>query len=188
MDRLFVVLSGLPGSGKTSLGRSLSPALGLPLLDKDDVLEALFDSLGVTSTQDRSRLSRASDDVLEALARASCGAVLSSFWRRRSLSALSGTPTEWLRSLPQAQIVEVLCVCPPVMAAERYQGRRRHAGHLDELKAQPDLVEQFERLAAEGPLGLGPLVKIDTTTAVTAAEVAHAVLVVTRRALSAPSL
>ncbi len=74
------------------------------------------------------------------------------------------------------------------MAAERYQSRRRHAGHLDELKAQPDLVEQFERLAAEGPLGLGLLVKIDTATAVTAAEVAHAVLVVTRRARSSPSL
>ena len=38
----FVVVSGLPASGKTTLAKSLALALGLRLLDKDDILESLF--------------------------------------------------------------------------------------------------------------------------------------------------
>ena len=42
--RLLVVVSGLPASGKTTVGRALSHGLSLPLIDKDDILEAMFDS------------------------------------------------------------------------------------------------------------------------------------------------
>ena len=38
-QRPFVVISGLPGSGKTTLARRLAQALNLPLIDKDDILE-----------------------------------------------------------------------------------------------------------------------------------------------------
>ena len=47
MDRCFVVVSGLPGSGKSTLPQQLAAALKLVLLDKDDILERLFDSNGV---------------------------------------------------------------------------------------------------------------------------------------------
>ena len=47
--RLLVVVSGLPASGKTTVGRVLSEGLSLPLIDKDAILEALFDSLGATT-------------------------------------------------------------------------------------------------------------------------------------------
>ena len=73
--RPFLVMSGLPGSGKTTLGRSLARALDLPLLDKDEILEGLFDSLGIGDAEWRSRLSRAADEVLCRLARESGGAV-----------------------------------------------------------------------------------------------------------------
>lgn len=166
VSRPFVLLSGLPASGKTTLARPLSSALGLPLLDKDDILESLFDSLGVSSPQERSRLSRASDGVLQDVASASQGAVLSSFWRCESLSTTSGTPTEWLRLVPDATVVEVLCECPPRRAAERYVARRRHPGHHDDHKPLAELVRQFEQLAAAGPLGIGSLLRVDTTTEV----------------------
>jgi shikimate kinase len=38
MRKPFVVISGLPRSGKTTLGRRLAPALNLPFIDKDDIL------------------------------------------------------------------------------------------------------------------------------------------------------
>jgi shikimate kinase len=40
----LVVVSGLPGSGKTTLGRRLAQALNLPLIDKDDILDRLFET------------------------------------------------------------------------------------------------------------------------------------------------
>lgn len=73
-------MTGLPASGKTALGRALSDSLRLPFMDKDGVLETLFDALGADSPEDRSRLSRASDAVLQSMALASQGAVLASFW------------------------------------------------------------------------------------------------------------
>lgn len=81
-----MVLSGLPCSGKSTLARRLSPALRLPLIDKDAILERLFESRGVGDAAWRRRLSRESDGLFEAEAKASGGAVLVSFWR------LPGTP------------------------------------------------------------------------------------------------
>ena len=37
----YIVVSGPAASGKTTLGRRLGDALGLPMIDKDDLLEAL---------------------------------------------------------------------------------------------------------------------------------------------------
>ena len=44
--RPLVVVSGLPVSGKSTVAAILNDALSLPLLDKDSILEALFDTLG----------------------------------------------------------------------------------------------------------------------------------------------
>ena len=41
-----VLVNGCPGSGKTWVARRLAAALGLPLLRKDAVKEALWDALG----------------------------------------------------------------------------------------------------------------------------------------------
>lgn len=159
--RRFIVVSGLPGSGKTTVGRRLAQALELPMLDKDDILEALFDGLGVGDAEWRNRLSRTADEVLRRLTDQTAGAVLASFWRHPQMTGESGTPTGWLSSLP-GKIVEVYCVCSPEIAAERFSTRKRHDGHLDRDKRKDELVANFVRLAAHGPLGLGRLVSVDT--------------------------
>src|SRR3954447_25374796 len=97
-SRRFVVISGLPGSGKTTLGRRLAHALSLPLLDKDEILEALFDSPGVGDSQWRNRLSRSADVVFQRLADQTSGAILASFWKHPQVSGESGTPTGWLQA------------------------------------------------------------------------------------------
>lgn len=171
----FVVVTGLPGSGKTTLGRALAEELELPFLDKDDILETLFDHVGVASPEDRSRLSRASDAVLETLAAATAGAVLTSFWRREELSDVSGTPTAWLRDRPTGTVVEVYADCPPALAAVRFAARNRHPGHFDDERTAAGLHRRLEPLAALGPWHLGRLVRVDTSRPVDAAAVAHAV-------------
>jgi adenylylsulfate kinase-like enzyme len=160
--RCFLVMSGLPGSGKTSLGRSLARALDLPLLDKDEILEGLFESLGVGDGDWRNRLSRAADEVLRRLALESGGAVLASFWRHPRSTKESGTPVSWLNDLP-GPVVEVYCACGPKMAAQRFLGRKRHAGHLDHQKRQEEVVEDFVRMEALGPLGIGVLIQVGTS-------------------------
>lgn len=44
--RTLVLVSGAPGAGKSTLAPPLATHLGLPLLSKDVIKEALFDTLG----------------------------------------------------------------------------------------------------------------------------------------------
>ena len=161
----FVVVSGLPGSGKTTLSRNLAPALALTLLDKDDILESLFDTLGVGDADWRQRLSRASDEIFQRLAITSSGAVLTSFWRSPKASVHSGTRTDWITATSE-RIVEVYCACDPEIAAMRFVNRVRHPGHLDSLKRTEDLLSSFQNLASAGPIGIGKLLRVNTSNEV----------------------
>ncbi|MFD6892851.1 AAA family ATPase [Streptomyces sp. NPDC059957] len=67
-DNSFVILTGLPASGKSTVARGRAAELDLPVIDKDVILESLYDSLGVGDHAWRHRLSRAADDILFALA------------------------------------------------------------------------------------------------------------------------
>lgn len=67
MNPLFVLISGLPGSGKTTLARLLAPTLNLSLIDKDEILERLFEAKGIGDPAWRRKLSRESDAILVSL-------------------------------------------------------------------------------------------------------------------------
>jgi len=164
MDKRFVVVSGLPGSGKTTLSRDLAPLLGLPLIDKDDILERLFEAQDVGDAEWRRRLSRESDGLLQAEARQSAqstGAVLTSFWRLPGMPPDSGTPTEWLFDLSEI-IVNVRCVCPAEVAAARFSRRTRHPGHLDELRTYTEILASIQALPPLMSLNLGEVIEVDT--------------------------
>ncbi|WP_254896852.1 hypothetical protein [Amycolatopsis sp. Hca4] len=63
---MFVLVGGWPGAGKGTLAAALGPRLGLPVLAKDEIKEALAEGLGRPRTVDESRrLGRAA--VLAAL-------------------------------------------------------------------------------------------------------------------------
>jgi adenylate kinase len=162
MARPFVVVSGLPGSGKTTLARQLAPALGLPLIDKDDILERLFESKGIGDSTWRRALSRESDAVLQHEATASRGAVLTSMWRVPGMAADSGTPTSWLSAL-STLVVDVHCTCSPEIAARRFIKRKRHAGHLDGSATLAVVLDGLRAHARLGALDIGPRVNVDTS-------------------------
>jgi hypothetical protein len=54
------------------------------MLDKDEILEALFDSKGVGNAEWRAQLSRAADGTLQEKALRSHGSIIASWWRHPS--------------------------------------------------------------------------------------------------------
>ena len=126
----FVVITGLPASGKSAIGRSIAKALALPILDKDDFLEALLRRSELPDASRRRELSRLADEGFRARALTQPEAVLISWWRHPRSVNESGTPSNWLSLLP-GSVVEVHCSCSPIVAAERFVARTRHPGHLD---------------------------------------------------------
>jgi predicted kinase len=163
----FVVVGGVPGSGKTTLARPLARELQLPLLSKDTIKEALFDVLGTGDLEWSRLLGLASHRVMYAVAAETQGAVLEShFWR--------GLAEGDLLALGEP-IIQVYCRCPIDLAAERYRKRAtsadRHPGHLPEHQAEE--VTKAWREAEPEPLDLdGVLIEVDTTQPVDAAGIA----------------
>ncbi|WP_206794558.1 AAA family ATPase [Amycolatopsis sp. MtRt-6] len=153
MRFVFVLVGGWPGAGKSTLAAALGPRLGLPVLAKDEIKEALAEELGRPRTVEESRrLGRAA--VLAALrvARRCPGAVLDSTW--------FGYTAPLVAQLP-GRVVEVRCVVPLEIARARYYARapHRHPGHFDLAREEAELWGEPVR-----PLGAGPLVEVDTTT------------------------
>jgi len=160
----LIIVSGIPGSGKSTLAKALSQQLSVPLVDKDDILESLLDTLGVGDAAWRRRLSRASDDVFRIAVQGHSDCVATSFWRHpRSDSRESGTPIDWLRSVVD-DCVEVYCRCDPVVAATRFANRIRHPGHLDRVRFSgvSELEANLSKQGALGPLGVGKLIVVET--------------------------
>lgn len=170
---LLVIVSGAPGSGKSTLARRLAPALGLPLLMRDEFKETLFDTIQPTDKGDAgsaaahsAELGRAAYALLYTVTRrllaAGVGAMLESNFYR-GLSEPELTPL-----LAQTRAVQVHCGGDADVIVRRYQQRaergERHGGHRD-LAVIPRLREY---LAAGrcNPLDLAiPLLRVDTTAA-----------------------
>ena len=162
MEKCFVVVSGLPGSGKSTLAKRLALALGLQYLDKDTILERLFESKGVGDIEWRCALSRESDLILQIEATTSHGAVLVSHWRLPGMPLNSGTPTNWLSKLSD-KVVNVHCECPAEVAAERFVRRKRHPGHLDNERSHAEVLSTIYRVASLGQLNIVPRINVDTS-------------------------
>jgi predicted kinase len=139
-----MIILGTPASGKTTLARQLAADLKLSCFCKDDVKEALFESLGAGSRDWSRKLSAASFAVLTELARASSNAGVSCIvegnWRTAHAAELSSLATLSVRT------AQVWCRAEPLEIVRRFTQRRRHPGHLDEL-----LRDEVEMLSQSPP-------------------------------------
>jgi predicted kinase len=156
-----VLVSGAPGSGKTTLAIPLAAQLRLPLLSKDVIKEQLFDTLGVGNGDALSwsrSLGAASMELIWTLARYFPEAVLEANFRPRS-------SYEQSRILELSdRVVEVNCVCPPEVASKRYAARAR-SGRQHPTHVQRDLREDFDA-EYDIPIGIGTVINVDTTRTV----------------------
>jgi predicted kinase len=78
-----IVVSGIPASGETTLARRLGEHLGMPVISKDTIKEALFDVLGTGDLERSRELGRAAHVVMYALATEQRPVILESFFLDR---------------------------------------------------------------------------------------------------------
>jgi predicted kinase len=155
----LIVVSGAPGTGKSTIARELGTALRLPVLSLDPIKEALADVLGLGDEEWSNRVGDAAAEVVFRLATEFPDAVAEGWWRRarrdRAVAEFAGA-------------VEVFCYCDPALAASRVAARigaGRHPIHRDVINpAGVGSAAHVASLAATvTPLGLGgPLVEVDT--------------------------
>jgi len=183
----LVIVSGWPAAGKTTLAAALAGPLEAALLAKDEIKEALFDSLGTGDRAWSRQLSDAAYAVMFRLAarrleRGLATIVEGNFERARHAARL-----EELVALGAGRALEVFCHAPPALLLARSRARlggARHAGHDD-----AGLLAELEALYAGGvqsPLGVArEVIAVDTAdTCVTLGE--HVEKIVRRVAAMPP--
>jgi predicted kinase len=155
----LIVVSGAPGTGKSTIARGLGASLRFGVLSLDPIKEALADVLGLGDEGWSDRMGDAAAEVVFRLAADFPDAVAEGWWRRarrdRAVTEFAGA-------------IEVFCHCDPQLAASRVAARigaGRHPIHRDVIN--PDgagAAASIASLAATvTPLRLaGPLIDVDT--------------------------
>jgi predicted kinase len=160
-----VVVTGVAGAGKSTLARALAQELGVVLLSKDRLKEAMHEASPVEGTDQSLRLSAAAMHVLyETAAHSRAGTVLDANWRPEVDCGRLGQ-----LSLP---LVQLFCDVAPRTAQQRLIERvasgQRHRVHRDAM--DPDVLQRMVRDAGEPgqplPLGGPVVVRVDTSSVV----------------------
>ena len=150
----YVVVSGPPASGKSTVAPVLADRLGLPLLAKDTIKDAMMRRLPVPDIEASRQLGGAAVAVMLAVAAESpVGAVIeSTFFRSNAMADLAALP---------GHVVEVFCRCERDVAAARYAARAgtRAAGHFDHQRRPEEL---WNDEVAEPVAGPWPVIEVDT--------------------------
>ncbi|MFX1251862.1 MAG: AAA family ATPase [Promethearchaeota archaeon] len=163
----FIIISGPPASGKTTMGLKLASELKLPLITKDDFKELLFDSLGWKDREWSKKLGitgmRLLYHVLEANLKVNKPIIIETAFYREF-------ETERLQKLKQryaAESIQVYCYAEEDILRKRFLERvlngDRHPGHGDYSVAKNEYnqIDIFDRY---GVLEIGgPIIQIDTT-------------------------
>lgn len=151
---LYAIVSGPPGSGKSTLAGPLARGLGLPLVAKDTIKEALMAAIDVRDVEASRAIGSAAVAAMFAVAGQSpLGAVLDC-----NLHRTLALPD--LRRLP-GLVVELFCRCDREVALARYRARAevRAAGHFDAARTSGDL---WHDEVTEPVAGGWPVIEVDT--------------------------
>jgi predicted kinase len=129
-----VLVNGLLGTGKTTLGRALADHFAWPFVSKDVFKEIMFDTIGWSDKEWSLKLSatthRIMDYVIGEILRAGQSVVVESDFK----SDLDGLRFDRLRGEHNVTLVQLLCWAEGDALFERYKARLdsgRHPGHAE---------------------------------------------------------
>jgi predicted kinase len=163
---LILVVTGLPCTGKTTLGKYLAGQISLPFIHKDGIKEKLFDSLGWEDRAWSRKLGAATYDLLYYVVETLMSAEVSMIVESNFQAELAGPVLGGLTEKYEYSCVQVLCKAEGRILVQRFRERaesgERHSGHVDATNYD-EMEPQLRRGRIEQLQLTGPLIEIDTS-------------------------
>lgn len=175
----LILIAGMPATGKSHLADALKKAFGLPVLEKDEIKEQLFDTIGFTCYKEKRQLDVAATAVLLKLLERMCEAdedliVVNNF------TAEAGKEFNAFIEKNRVDVFTLFLNGDPQVLYERYFERDskglRHPGHAMQIAypTDPDnpeifdmtregFDERFLKLGMDKPVWGGPMLRLDAT-------------------------
>jgi len=162
----LIIVNGIPGTGKTTIAKSIAKKLNMTLIMKDAIKEFLFDTLGVRDREWSGSLGRFSYKYLYELtnfmlADGQSIIIENAFEKQYSKPILE----EIISQHKIDKIYEIYCFTDKDVRRKRFIERNetgnRHPGHVDHLNYLSD--DDPEPTEKYGPLNVGELIRINTT-------------------------
>jgi predicted kinase len=161
----LIIITGFPGTGKTTLGNRIAVSFSLPFLHKDGLKELLFDTLGWKNRSWSKQMSRASFRLMFYFTEILLSAGRSLILEANFDAAAHTRQFLELRRTCCYQPLQILCYAEGSVLQRRFEQRGdagRHPGHVDDV-----LQKELEPLLRKGratPLDIGGRVlEVDTT-------------------------
>lgn len=161
-----LLISGMPGAGKSTLARRLASQARLPVLDRDDFKDVMFETLGWSDVDWSRRVGAASFHMTFLMMRRLL-AGQTSFIAETNFGARELPSLEPIRTSFPSRWIEVFVVADAAVCAERMAARRRsgdrHAGHNPGGDSASDYLPLLVARDWQ-PVGLADVTfKVDTT-------------------------
>jgi predicted kinase len=135
-DPALVVVTGLPGTGKTTIAERLGDRLSFPVLRKDAFKEILFDRLGWSDEDWSDLLDEACYDMLWSLCDTELRAGRTIIVESNFEPEVHAARIAELGQQHQARLIEVHCRTDRPVLVERFKERvesgERHPGHAEQ--------------------------------------------------------
>ncbi|MBA3944773.1 MAG: AAA family ATPase [Herpetosiphonaceae bacterium] len=163
---LLLIISGPPGSGKTTLGRRLASELWLPFVYKDGIKERLFDTLGWRDRAWSQQLGIATYELLYYFLEVQLAAGCSQIIESNFAAEFATQRFLLLKEQYSFRPCQLMCRTQGEVLLARFKLRAedgsRHPGHVDQLtygELEAGLLKgRLEPLAIPGEV-----IEVDTT-------------------------
>jgi predicted kinase len=162
----LIIISGPPGSGKTTLGKRIAKELNLPIVHKDGIKEILFDKLGWSDRAWSRKLGIATYALLYYFIETQLSAGRSCIVESNFHAEYDTEQFLALKAKYDFEPLQICCVADGEALFQRFKERaasgERHPGHVETLN-----LEEFKPLLLRGrdevmDIG-GTIIEVDTT-------------------------
>lgn len=161
----IVIITGHPGTGKTSIGKGLSKEIDIPLISKDELKDRIFNTLGYSDKEWSLKVSAAAhrimDYVVDEELRSGHSLILESNFK----TEIDSERFAKLKDKYGCKLIQILVTADGSVIFKRFidkmHGPERNPGHVEAIDEEAIRLGFLEPYP---PLDIGgEVIKIDTT-------------------------